>query len=584
MPNPKPAAFLSYARNDDSLGYVTRFRKRLAIEIEMVLGEEFSIFQDREDILWGENWKARIGQSLMEVTFLIPIISPSFFNSPFCRDEVSVFLDHAENLGRDDLILPIYYIECQKPSDDDPEEVKKLYEVIFSRQYEDWRQLRSKSPRDRQVAPKITKLAEQVLGSIKRVREKNVHPQTVRARPQRLPPTERKVEAVAAIQYCRRAWEHFMGAATSEVEPATPTQRGTRGYLQRYANSSIYWCAPYGAQPVFHDVNSYYDEHGGTSGLLGFPATPEDVAAPSQYGGRGAFQRFEGLTDYSGEILALLGDVRYGSTVYWSEQFGAFSTFGAIGECYESYHGTGGWMGFPSSEEMDAETSPRGTIGRLQRFEGGTIYWTQKHGACAVGGIISVYYEAMGGTNSLLGFPATRETPAVPLPQGTTGVFQRFESTWDYAEDIRLLMDGIACGATVYWSEPYGAHATRGGIGVCYERSHGTAGRMGFPTSDELQARSPQGTSGRYQTFERGTICWCEEYNVYAVYGAINAEYLRLGGTGSSLGFPISEDRDAPNSQEEPPKRIQYFEGGAIYWTPNDGAYAVYSEDRAENK
>ena len=74
-------------------------------------GQEFTIFQDR-DIQWGQNWKRRIEKSLdEEVTFLIPIITPSFFKSKACRDELGRFLERERRLNRDDLILPVYYVD-----------------------------------------------------------------------------------------------------------------------------------------------------------------------------------------------------------------------------------------------------------------------------------------------------------------------------------------------------------------------------------------------------------------------------------------------------------------------------------------
>ena len=77
----------------------------------MQWGDEFSIFQDRKDISWGDCWKERINSSLDTTTFLIPVITPGFFKSEYCREELSRFLDRERKLGRDDLILPVYYID-----------------------------------------------------------------------------------------------------------------------------------------------------------------------------------------------------------------------------------------------------------------------------------------------------------------------------------------------------------------------------------------------------------------------------------------------------------------------------------------
>jgi len=110
---PKPAAFMSYARSDDDrFRSLTQFREDLSAEVQRQIGEEFSIFQDREDIRGGPNWKKRIEESIDEVTFLIPIITPSFFRSLYCRDELQQFIEHEKKLERNDLILPVYYVSC----------------------------------------------------------------------------------------------------------------------------------------------------------------------------------------------------------------------------------------------------------------------------------------------------------------------------------------------------------------------------------------------------------------------------------------------------------------------------------------
>jgi cobaltochelatase CobT len=70
MKRRKPAAFMSYVRFDDQHddGQLTRFRERLSAEVQAQTGEEFPIFQDRNDIAWGQNWRARIEESLDTVS------------------------------------------------------------------------------------------------------------------------------------------------------------------------------------------------------------------------------------------------------------------------------------------------------------------------------------------------------------------------------------------------------------------------------------------------------------------------------------------------------------------------------------
>src|SRR5437773_4117111 len=110
----QPIGFLSYVREDDEHenGRLTEISKALSGEVRMQSGESFQIFQDTDNIAWGEQWRDRIEKSLDDVTFLIPIITPGFFKSDLCRSELQSFLDREKNLRRNDLILPVYYLDC----------------------------------------------------------------------------------------------------------------------------------------------------------------------------------------------------------------------------------------------------------------------------------------------------------------------------------------------------------------------------------------------------------------------------------------------------------------------------------------
>jgi hypothetical protein len=111
-----PAAFMCYVRFNDEHddGQLTEFRKRLSTEVQAQTGEEFPIFQDRKDVTWGQNWQERIDEALDAATLLLVIITPGLFRSPACRAEVSRFLGREAELGRGDLILPVYYITARE--------------------------------------------------------------------------------------------------------------------------------------------------------------------------------------------------------------------------------------------------------------------------------------------------------------------------------------------------------------------------------------------------------------------------------------------------------------------------------------
>jgi hypothetical protein len=98
----KPVAFMSYAHVDDEIDSLTQLRQHLEVVVRQQIGADFDIFKDRDNIHWGENWQERIEESLDEVTFLIPILTPGFFNSENCRKELQRFVEREKKLNRKD--------------------------------------------------------------------------------------------------------------------------------------------------------------------------------------------------------------------------------------------------------------------------------------------------------------------------------------------------------------------------------------------------------------------------------------------------------------------------------------------------
>lgn len=168
------AGFWSYTHFDDEHEdeRITRLRGRIERSIRFATGTEIPIFQDRKDIGWGQKWKRCIDASLDETGLLFPIVTPSFFASAACRQEVLAFDTRQKALGRDDLILPIYYFSAD-PMDSpdhpiaDPEE-RAVAELLRSHQYEDWRALRGTPETDPAYGAAIERLAQKVKETLKR--------------------------------------------------------------------------------------------------------------------------------------------------------------------------------------------------------------------------------------------------------------------------------------------------------------------------------------------------------------------------------------------------------------------------------
>jgi CheY-like chemotaxis protein len=68
------------------------------------------------------------------------MLTPLYFSSPPCREEMTEFLEHERSLGRGDLMLPLYFVSS--PKLEKPEEQAKdpLAVEVAKRQLYDWRE------------------------------------------------------------------------------------------------------------------------------------------------------------------------------------------------------------------------------------------------------------------------------------------------------------------------------------------------------------------------------------------------------------------------------------------------------------
>ena len=166
-----PIGFMSYARSDDDHenGNLSAFRARLCGEVRIQSGDtSFDIFQDHIDIVWGQQWQQRLDAALDSVTLLIPIITPTFFNSDACRAEVARFALREQQLGRTDLIFPVYYISANVLDDKAKREKDAMAQVIASHQHMDWRELRHESLISPDAGKMLAKMAQQIVAAMER--------------------------------------------------------------------------------------------------------------------------------------------------------------------------------------------------------------------------------------------------------------------------------------------------------------------------------------------------------------------------------------------------------------------------------
>jgi formylglycine-generating enzyme required for sulfatase activity len=162
---------MSYTRFDDENdgAYLTDLRERLSREVRAYTGRPFHIFQDTEDIKWGQPFEERIDTALATINFFIPILTPSFFTSRFCRYELEQFLAREAALGRNDLVLPVYYIRVPALERAHLRAHDPLAQTLAARQYIDWRRLRRRPFDLPEVHDRLAEMAEQIADALEQL-------------------------------------------------------------------------------------------------------------------------------------------------------------------------------------------------------------------------------------------------------------------------------------------------------------------------------------------------------------------------------------------------------------------------------
>ena len=97
----------------------------------------FRLWQDKEAIPSGTLWESEIKNAVAQSIFFIPIITPTVVASPYCRFELEAFLAREAELGRDDLVFPILYIDVPALEDSGRQQSDPVLSLIAKRQYVD---------------------------------------------------------------------------------------------------------------------------------------------------------------------------------------------------------------------------------------------------------------------------------------------------------------------------------------------------------------------------------------------------------------------------------------------------------------
>ena len=133
-------------------------------------------------------------------------------------------------------------------------------------------------------------------------------------------------------------------------------------------------------------------------------------------------------------------------------------------------------------------------------------------------------------------------------------------------------------GGAIHRSPTTGAHAlyaVYGAIGAEYAATayetdyYGTVVQQILGAPTSDEMDVPGVAGARMNTFQGGAIYWSPATGAHVVYGAIGGLYNSMGGPTSYLGLPTSDEQGIPGGRET------YFQGGKILWNPQNGARAV---------
>ncbi|MDQ1127612.1 hypothetical protein QE428_002645 [Microbacterium sp. SORGH_AS 505] len=139
------ALFWSYAHADNvgDRGRLLALAQHIRLEFSLTQGTDVELFVDEDNLRWGDLWRERIEEALDSSTFLVPVLTPRYFQRAECRRELMDFYGQAQSRGLTKLIMPILYTHVPGLEETSPDELLALSSRI---QYFDWTSLRLADP------------------------------------------------------------------------------------------------------------------------------------------------------------------------------------------------------------------------------------------------------------------------------------------------------------------------------------------------------------------------------------------------------------------------------------------------------
>ncbi|UGT71087.1 esterase [Nocardia gipuzkoensis] len=123
-------------------------------------------------------------------------------------------------------------------------------------------------------------------------------------------------------------------------------------------------------------------------------------------------------------------------------------------------------------------------------------------------------------------------------------------------------------GGRVFFTPGSGAYPVGGVLATGYQAAGGPAGPLGLPTGAE---RALEDGRGRLQTFQHGSLYWTPQTGAQVVRGAILDEWGKQGFERGPAGYPVAPEIKTPSRDGA----VQAFENGPFYYSPSTGVHHV---------
>lgn len=267
---------------------------------------------------------------------------------------------------------------------------------------------------------------------------------------------------------------------------------------------------------------------------------------------------------------------------------------------YAELGGAGGVLGATSGAVADCVDG----FGFYRHFRNGSIFWHPAAGAHEVHGAIRAKWAALGWERSVLGYPTSDQTSGSDADQrGAYNTFQGGAVHW-YPPGFAGLLTGVdvavlevAVSAVGKPKKPTGRAGLKAAAAVAASHAQltvmgeaaGGAATVATPLNLDTASRIVALDSaaadvgrllGRFDeiggrtsvVIGDGPTVLGSAAGAFEVHGDIGVHYRALGGSGSVLGYPTTDETGTPDGVG----RYNHFQAGSIYWTPGTGAHEVH--------